>query len=357
MIFDTFTAANSADGFYSYFYDLINGISVKRVYLIKAGPGSGKSTFMKKVSQKANKKGLHTERIFCSSDTKSLDGVYIKDIETIIIDATAPHSYDMRFPGARDNIIDLSVFWDSNKLQSNKHEIENLFEIISEKYKFVYSLLKAAGQCETLVYNIVKKNINTELISTDIRKILKQNGIMPLATSPVNTDRFLSAFTGNGIQTLSDTTDKLCDEYTVFDDKSNIAHLLLAMLQNYFFKAGYNTLSIHSPLLPESRLEQIIIPELRLGFIAGTHHFSPNLDESKITKKINTKKYIKKECYDSNKNKFIFARKMKNELFNSVYDEMKSIKDTHDELEQYYINAIDFDALNAFTENFIAKIL
>ena len=46
-----------------------------QMYLIKSGPGCGKSTLMKRLAIKAEQKGEPIQRIHCASDPDSLDGV------------------------------------------------------------------------------------------------------------------------------------------------------------------------------------------------------------------------------------------------------------------------------------------
>lgn len=356
MIYNTFTAANTAKGFFSYFDGLINDPKLKRVYLIKGGPGSGKSTFMKKISQNAEEKGYTVERIYCSGDYTSLDGVRIEELKIVIIDATSPHAYDMGCPGAKDSIIDLSKFWDENKLSQNRAEIERLFGIISAKYKSVYALLAACGNAEKFRDNILESHINKGTVNNDIKKLIKQHAIMPIENAAVNTDRFLSTFTGNGIVTHGETDGMLCDEVTLFEDRFGIAHIILGKLQSYLIKMGYDTISVHSPLTPETKLEQVLVPALRLGFIASGHSFSPEIDGEKIIKTVNTKKYISKEVIVQNKNKLAFIKKLQNELYTAVCDEMGEIKALHDDLEKYYIGAMDFKSLNEFTNAFMSSL-
>ena len=46
-----------------------------QMYLIKSGPGCGKSTLMKRLARKAEQQGQPIERVHCASDPDSLDGV------------------------------------------------------------------------------------------------------------------------------------------------------------------------------------------------------------------------------------------------------------------------------------------
>ncbi|MEI3085729.1 MAG: hypothetical protein V8S87_06850 [Oscillospiraceae bacterium] len=71
-----FLAANSGRGFYS----LYDGFPERRgvfLSIIKGGPGTGKSGFMRRISAAAKQSGLDTEEIICSGDPDSLDALYI----------------------------------------------------------------------------------------------------------------------------------------------------------------------------------------------------------------------------------------------------------------------------------------
>lgn len=105
----TFLAANTPNGFKSVFEPFLEG---KTTYIIKGGPGTGKSGLMKKIAAEAVRRGEFAELIHCSSDPESLDGVYIPSRNVAICDGTAPHTLDPKYPGAAGGIIDLGRFWD-----------------------------------------------------------------------------------------------------------------------------------------------------------------------------------------------------------------------------------------------------
>ena len=56
-----FAAANSGKGFVSFYSEIFGDRSIERRYLIKGGPGTGKSTFMKTLAQRAQENGLCVE--------------------------------------------------------------------------------------------------------------------------------------------------------------------------------------------------------------------------------------------------------------------------------------------------------
>lgn len=87
-----FLGANSCRGFYSLYDDMVNLPEIDRLYIIKGGAGCGKSTFMKTIAEAANNAGLTVERILCSGDPESLDGIYLPLLRIAYLDGTAPHA-------------------------------------------------------------------------------------------------------------------------------------------------------------------------------------------------------------------------------------------------------------------------
>ena len=116
-----FAAANGYCGFRSYFNEIFSPDSYDRLYIIKGGPGTGKSSLMKRYAGEMEGRGYEVARIYCSSDPTSLDGVisYSNGGRIGIIDGTAPHTQDTKYPGAIDIIIDLGVSFDLDALALN----------------------------------------------------------------------------------------------------------------------------------------------------------------------------------------------------------------------------------------------
>ena len=86
-----FLGANAPDGFYSLYPQLIDLERARAVYILKGGPGCGKSTLMRRVGERMEQAGLETEYILCSGDPDSLDGLVLPQLGVAIVDGTAPH--------------------------------------------------------------------------------------------------------------------------------------------------------------------------------------------------------------------------------------------------------------------------
>ena len=70
-----FLGANTPGGFVGYIDDLYDAKDGWQAYIIKSGPGTGKSSLMRAVLDKLTDLGQEAEVICCSSDPNSLDGV------------------------------------------------------------------------------------------------------------------------------------------------------------------------------------------------------------------------------------------------------------------------------------------
>ncbi len=85
-----FPGGNTSQGFYSY-YDYVISPNATRIFIIKGGPGVGKSSLMRSIGETMLERGYDVEYHCCSSDNGSLDGVCIPQIGVALIDGTAPH--------------------------------------------------------------------------------------------------------------------------------------------------------------------------------------------------------------------------------------------------------------------------
>lgn len=85
-----FLGGNTASGFVSFYGQFCRGPE-DFLWVIKGGPGCGKSSFMKTIGKAAENAGLDVEYVLCSGDPDSVDGVYLPALHTGYADGTAPH--------------------------------------------------------------------------------------------------------------------------------------------------------------------------------------------------------------------------------------------------------------------------
>ena len=85
-----FLGANSGNGFSSLYEGFCRGDG-DFLRVIKGGPGCGKSTFMRRIGEAAEARGLEVEYILCSGDPDSLDAILLPGKKAALVDGTAPH--------------------------------------------------------------------------------------------------------------------------------------------------------------------------------------------------------------------------------------------------------------------------
>lgn len=137
-----FLGSNSAYGFYSCYEHLASADNGDFLWVIKGGPGCGKSTFMKKIAREAEKQGFLVEYIYCSGDPDSLDGIYIPDLHTAYTDGTSPHVQEPQYPAVRGAYLDLGQFYDIPSLIEKIDEVSDANKAYKIAYKTAYELLK-----------------------------------------------------------------------------------------------------------------------------------------------------------------------------------------------------------------------
>ena len=144
-----FAASNSERGFRSYYGECFDAPEVQRLYAVKGGPGTGKSRFLREVAKSGTRAGLQCEYVYCSSDPDSLDGIVLskgREERIALLDATAPHVYEPRHPGVREEIVNLGTFWNADRLFEQRETIGELQKRKQEAYSRAYRYLAGAGE-------------------------------------------------------------------------------------------------------------------------------------------------------------------------------------------------------------------
>ena len=145
-----FASSNSSHGFASDYPTCFGqGSGVDMLYIIKGGPGTGKSRLMHHMAQAGISHGYTPTYYACSSDPYSLDGVRLdaSGRPTIaLVDGTPPHVLEPTLAGVSQDIVNLGMFWDTRILGANQAEISSLTEAKTQCYHTAYHYLKGAGE-------------------------------------------------------------------------------------------------------------------------------------------------------------------------------------------------------------------
>lgn len=345
-----FLGANTPDGFYSLFNELYDPYTDWKMYIIKGGPGTGKSTIMKAVANEAEINNYYVERIPCSSDPDSLDGVIIPDLKISVADGTSPHVINPVFPGVCENLIDLGSCWDTAKLSHNESKIKMMTMTNSSGHKKCVKYMKAAK----LIDNEIIKYTECAVIPNKIERFVKRisDTYLDISNDKFSVkSRFLSALSPAGITVMDETINHYCDNTIIIKDLHNISHMIINKIIESATDKKISMILCRCPMDPVNKIEHVIFPDLRLGFFTSNNYHTIN-----GTKVITTSRFIDKNSISKNKNSIMFLKKAKGELITEAVESLKSAKSTHDILESYYIEAMDFDKVNNIKNNLISEI-
>ncbi len=335
-----FFGANTARGFVNYADDIFCGI--RKRYWIKGGPGTGKSTLMKRVAEAAEEKGYTVERYVCASDDKSLDGVVIPSLSLGIADATAPHILETRYPGAAEELWDLGAFWDRRLLEERYEAIKELVDAKSLSYTAVYKYLGVGmtlrGERGRLLSSCIDKEKMEKAAERLIRRIGEGKGFRLLP-------RQITAVGMRGEVAL-DTYEVMAAERWQITDSRGLQGAMLDSLLHHAERAGLSVLVSRDPML---EVDALYFPEAGITV-------SNRGNAEKADRVINTERFIRREGLSDQRQRIRFLSRMENELMKRVSELFDEIKAKHFSLEGLYQDAMDFDRMESETARWIQHL-
>lgn len=139
-----------------------------RRFFIKGRPGTGKSTFLKKLARRAEGAGYDTEVYYCSFDKNSLDMVIVPSLSLAVFDSTPPHEH---FPDRpEDTVLD---FYAEARLLGTDERFEARLENVKKRYALKMAegraaLLLAERYAEEQEHYLTAETVNTALAAEKI---------------------------------------------------------------------------------------------------------------------------------------------------------------------------------------------
>ena len=315
-----FLAANSGRGFYS----LYDGFPERRgvfLSIIKGGPGTGKSGFMRRISAAAKQSGLDTEEIICSGDPDSLDALYIPALGRAWMDGTAPHVREPKVFAADAGYEDLGRFCASPLGKNDASLAREINRDYKAVYAQAYSLLAAAAQTADCSHEVPLSCAGAEKISELIGGAEEPDFIKR---------RFLSAVSCKGRVRLAGTLRELCTRTVMLSDEG------LEHAARTAEEAGLSAIVCPQPLRP-NRLDAVLLPGRALAFVSRAW-------ERESTESIEA---------EAEENEFSALR---DALLDHACALLAKAKGMHDELEHVYRPYMDFPSLTAYTDSVIHSL-
>lgn len=348
--YDFFLGANTPRGFFSYYDDLIDLTTAKEVYAIKGGPGTGKSSFMRKIAGKLVEKGLECEYILCSSDPDSLDGVVFPEIGVAFVDATAPHVVEPKYAYAVERYLHVGEFVDADALEAVRGDIIAATDGYRECYAGAYRCIYAAGEIDSDMSRSALTAGAIERTEKRARGIAAREFSRKTGRAAKEKRRFLTAHSPKGVVTLDDTVWQLAGRVYEISEAYGLAAKMLAVLRDAALESGYDVISCYSPLYPDTRLAHLFVPELKLAFTTCAY-------TEDAYRRIHLDGYLDRELLLSQKQRLKFLRRTRDALLGDAVSDLAEAKRRHDALEKLYNGAVDFDGLFKSAEELADRLI
>lgn len=332
-----FLGANTPNGFYSLMDELLTR---ERVYLLKGGPGCGKSSLMRRIGETAVEKGENCEFIFCSGDPDSLDGLILPDRGVALADATAPHVLEPKLPGIVERYVDLGQFYDHAALAPLRGQAEELQGAYRGCYKRAYRCLRGAEGLRTEDLELVSTPETRAKLRKRARGVILREIPRKGAGGRVER-RFLSAVTCQGRVTFWDTAKALCPKVFELSDRYGLSHVFLEEILAAAVQRGHDVILCPDPTAPQ-RPAHLLLPGLKLGFVS-TSPDSPL--PFKPFRRLRLDAAVSPEGLRQNKARLKFSRKIAESLEAEGMESLAKAKALHDKLESLYNPHVNFDGV------------
>ncbi len=347
-----FASINSCNGFYSDFPSIFDPLLLEKIYILKGGPGTGKSTFMKTVSEITKSKGYTVEHYICSSDPNSLDGIIILEKGIAILDGTSPHTYDPNYPGVVENTINLGSFWNAEKLCKNKSAIISLIKEKKRFYRRANQFLAAYGEIFTEIKNILKEALLAEKMEQNIKRqaqaVFSKNANLKIEKRNIATVNKLGYI-------KLDSFERISKNVYIVEDHYLSGTMYLKALLDFAISQNQNVFISSSPEDPDLP-NGLYFPDSETCFVIGDRNYDKEYSE-KNYHYINMNRFLNKDIIFENKQKIRFGQKCMKTLLEGAILAFSDAGMRHEKLERYYISAMDFSKLEETKEMVISEIL
>lgn len=336
-----FLGANTPGGFVSRYDNLFEDERIKKVVILKGGPGCGKSTLMRKVGTQAKELGCEAEEILCSSDPDSLDGIVIPAAGLAIVDGTAPHVLEPPLCGCGAVYLDLGAYYDSAKLTVQK---EKLFAVKAKNaacYPAASACFSAAAAADRALHFLAHPE-GLDAVTTALCGKVRRRYVPGCTVR-----RFYAALTPKGALSL----ELPYKHVWLLKGNFGLAPQVLSAVAAHWQKAGADVILGSLPLSPDD-LSHVVIPAEDLAYVVTTEQFPY---PSPVSGQYDLDALCTLPTGDALHAQQLLA--LREQAAKEGLRFLQEAKAQHDALEAMMRPAVDFDSVSEATEYVKALLL
>lgn len=343
-----FTSGFTAQGYYSYLPDLLN--SIERVILLQGAPGSGRSTFIKSIGLNLAERGYRVQFWPSPLDASYIEGVYIQQLKTIIINGDATENTNIgAHPGIMIHNIDLRDCYNFRELDRFQEEIALLTDQLEVIMGGVKSSLEVAQEGHKKLANSYERLLNAGKLQALSRQLITRI----LGNVNQAAHYFARAITSEGmIDFFEEITGNCTRRYILQGPPGNSKSWVMHRIGEEALAQGHKVAFYHSGLDPEI-LEMVVLQSLEIAVVDG--------DIVRLANRPGDCYIDLEECWDDNHSvNHPVIRETERIVSNRLYQAVQGLtraRQVEQKLSKLFTKAMRFEQVDARREELIMEIL
>lgn len=343
-----FAGANTSRGFVGAYPDLIREGELDRLYILKGGSGTGKSTLIKACAEHARAAGAAVTMLLCSSDPTSADGVILtgkNGRRAAVVDGTAPHTLDPSLPGAVGQIVPLGECWQTSRLTAARSEIKRHTTEKQAAYRLAYRYLAAYGEITDAARALLSECILRDKMTAAVRRLTTA---MPKGKAFREETRYTAAVSMRGLYRLSSFGQLSSREIAVLDAYGS-ASFFWDALRDAAWERRCTVCFAPAPGEAEMPFEAYL-PESGIAFRTV---FEKTEDNGTT---VNMQRFLDRRVLAACRSRLRFADRCRAMLMTGALESLQRAREHHFALEEIYKTAMDFSAVGQIGDGIAREI-
>ncbi|HRY12526.1 MAG TPA: hypothetical protein P5309_03035 [Syntrophomonadaceae bacterium] len=342
-----FVSSFTSLGFRTFIPDLVDGI--KKVFILKGAPGTGKSTFIRLVGETLSEQGYDIEYWVSSLDPVTPDGVYIPQLDTAVVNGSLKIPVDPQYPQVREIMINLGEYCQGIAAESFRTVTELLDSIKASQEQAVH-FIQASTEARQEIRHFNSIHLDTAAIQVLIDEI--SGRIMDYR--PAERHYFARTLTPDGMADYIDDLSRDCQQRYIFKGcPGSGGSIVIAQLISQAREKGY-WLEYYHCGLEYDQLVMVIIRSLQVALIETDQ---VDIESRQGDKVIDMQKYLHIDSSDPFCFKCSETSRLGESLLLQAQQELGNVKKQTRLVKKYYCEAMDFERLDQKRAEVIRDIL
>lgn len=344
-----FLSAQTPLGFVSRLSLLADPDRFPRVWLLKGGTRAKRSALIVRLAETAEESGQQVCRVLDPLAPMLLEAAFWDGFS--VIDAAGPHPIEPRYPGAVERVVWLGECWDEQELAALRRD---LIAADREHTRLLEQARRYLGAADTLWgdrFRMANEATDRAKIERQADRIAAQEFSRP--HGDVREGVCLLSTTDHACGPAADAMESLGRVVLLEDEIGPSASHLLAALRRRGGERAQRMLCGYSPFSPYERLEQLIFPDLSLGFFTVNERLPAVKNPQRV---INARRFTDREILAACKSRIAFHRKAARQMTLLAKETLALAREEADRIEQLYARAFCPERFELFCARLCAEL-